>query len=58
MIISERNDETLWLFVNFCEYSGFERSVTSIESSKDYLGKTDTEWMESELEDFVDLFSE
>lgn len=57
MIISERNDIALQLFADYCEYSGFERSVSSIEVSKDYMANADTEWLEAALQGIVDLFS-
>ena len=57
MIIKERNDIALQLYVNYCEYSGFERSISSIESSGDYMAKADNEWLEATLQEIVDLFS-
>ena len=57
MIIKERNDIALQLYVNYCEYSGFERAISSIESSGDYMAKADNEWLEATLKEIVDLFS-
>ena len=57
LIISEKNDIALQLFANYCEYDGFERAISSIESSGDYMAKADTEWLETTLKEVVDLFS-
>ncbi len=56
MIISERNDAALQLYADWCEYSGFERSVSSIETSGDYMAEADTGWLETTLKELVDLF--
>ena len=56
LIISEKNDMALQLFANYCEYDGFERAISSIESSGDYMAKADTEWLETTLKEVVDLF--
>ena len=57
LIIAEKNDIALQLFANYCEYDGFERAISSIESSGDYMAKADTEWLETTLKEVVDLFS-
>ena len=45
------------LFANWCEYGGFERSVTSIGIAKDYMAEADPEWTEEKLTDLVSLFA-
>ncbi len=57
LIIEDKNLTALQLFVNFCDYAGFDRSVSSIEAAKDYLAKPDKEWMEQTLAEMVDLFN-
>ena len=56
MIISERNALALQLFANYCEYAGFERAISSIEESGDYMAKADSEWLENGLLGFAELF--
>ncbi len=57
LIINERNRQALNLFVNYCEYSGFDRSVSSIELSKDYIASPDHMWMDRSLRETVLLFT-
>lgn len=56
LIIRDKNIAALSLFVNYCDYSGFDRSVSSIESSGDYIASPDYEWMEQTLGGIVGLF--
>lgn len=53
LIIKDRNRTALSYFVNFCDYSGFDRSISSIEESKDYIATPDYSWMEEELKELV-----
>lgn len=57
LIIRDRNRTALELFVSFCDYSGFDRSVDSIESSGDYIAAPDYDWMETHLQETVALFN-
>lgn len=56
LIIRERNRMVLSAFVNYCNYSGIERSIISIEQSGDYMAKPDYEWIEEQMQEFVDIF--
>lgn len=56
LIIRDRNRLALSMFVNYCDYSGFDRSVSSIESSKDYIASPDYDWMERKLKETVLMF--
>lgn len=56
LIIQERNRDAMTLFVNFCEYSGFDRSVSSIQLSKDYIATPDNDWIEEQLRATVAIF--
>ncbi len=56
LIIQDRDVSTLKMFVNYCDYSGFDRSISSIESSQEYIASHDYEWMEATLQSFVDIF--
>ena len=57
LIIKEMNRPALSLFVSYCDYSGFDRSISSIESERDYIAKPDYDWMEQILTDTVALFN-
>ena len=57
LIIRDRNKSALSLFVNYCDYSGFDRSVSSIETSKDYIASPDYDWMEKKLKEIVLMFN-
>ncbi|MBP5231634.1 MAG: hypothetical protein ILO68_07875 [Clostridia bacterium] len=57
LILSEKNLLAFQLFADWCEYGGFERSVTSIEIAKDYMAEADPAWAEEKLQDLVSLFS-
>ena len=56
LIIRDRNRTALGLFVNYCDYSGFDRSISSIETSKDYISSPDYEWMEQKLKETILMF--
>ena len=53
-IIEERNREALSQFVSYCAYNGFDRSISSIEKSKDYIAKPDMDLMEKEVIETID----
>ena len=53
LIIQERNRDALDLFVSFCDYAGFDRPVSSIEATKDYISTPDYEWIEQQLKETV-----
>ena len=57
LIIKDMNRPALSLFVSYCDYSGFDRSISSIESERDYIAKPDYDWMEQILTDTVALFN-
>ena len=57
LIISARSSDALSLFVSYCDYSGFDRSVSSIEESMDYIAAPDYDWMEKALEETIALFN-
>ena len=57
LILSEKNLLAFQLFADWCEYGGFERSVTSIEIAKDYMAEADPAWAEEKLTDLVSLFA-
>lgn len=56
LIISAQNRQALDLFADYCDYSGFDRSISSIEESKDYIASPDYDWMESTLDETVQVF--
>ncbi|MBR6442781.1 MAG: hypothetical protein IKS46_03755 [Clostridia bacterium] len=56
LIIGEENRLALGLFANYCDYSGFERPISDIEESGDYIATPDEEWMEKALQEVVELF--
>lgn len=56
LIIREKDRTALDLFVNYCNYSGFDRPLASIEQTRDYMAKPDYDWMEQELQEIVDIF--
>ena len=56
LIIRDRSRIALSYFVNHCDYSGFDRSITSIETSKDYIAVPDYDWMEQKLMEMISLF--
>ena len=58
LIIKDRNSIALSYYVNYCDYSGFERSIDSIGSSGDYIATPDYEWMEKALQETVELFNQ
>ena len=57
LILSEKNLVAFQLFADWCEYGGFERSITSIGIAKDYMAEADPEWTEEKLTDLVSLFA-
>lgn len=57
LIIKARNADALGLFVSYCDYSGFDRSVDSIKESMDYIAAPDYDWMEQALEETIALFN-
>lgn len=58
MIIKDQNALALSQYVNYCDYSGFDRSINSIEFTKEYISSPDPEWMESVLKDNIALFNQ
>ena len=57
LIIEARDYKTLSLFASHCNYSGFERSIASIEEAKDYLTASDWDWAEAAVMDVVKLLN-
>ena len=57
LLIRERNIDALALFATRCEYSGFSRSIESIEESKDYIAAPDAAWTENAIEETIALFN-
>ena len=57
LILQNRNDTALALFVNYCDYSGFDQSVESIRLSKEYMGEEDPQWYEDMMETIVQLLN-
>ena len=58
LIIKDRNSTALNYFVNYCDYSGFERTIDSIKESGDYIADPDYEWMENALQETIELFNQ
>lgn len=58
LIIRSRDRTALRFFVNFCDYSGFDRSISSIESSRDYIASPDYDWMEQTLNQVLDALNQ
>lgn len=58
LIIKGRNYIAMSYFVNYCDYSGFDRSIDSIGSSGDYIATPDYEWMENALQETIDIFNQ
>ncbi len=58
LIIQDQNRTALGLFANYCDYSGFERSVSSIEASGDYIASPDQDWLEDRLQETVSVFAQ
>ena len=57
MLIEEQNYQTLAMFVNYCNYSGFETPIAEIRVNKEYLGTPDYGWMEDALNELVDILN-
>ncbi len=57
LLIRERNIDAFALFATRCEYSGFSRSIESIEESKDYIAAPDAAWTEKAIEETIALFN-
>ena len=57
LIISEKNINTLANFVDFCDYSGFEKPISTIRAQKEYLAGPDAAWMEKAIRETIDLFN-
>lgn len=53
LIIHEQNADALKLFVNFCEYSGFDKPIESIEAEKNYMATPNNDWIEDTLQELV-----
>lgn len=53
LIIREQNTDALKLFVNFCEYSGFDKPIKSIEAEKNYMATPNNDWTEDSLQELV-----
>lgn len=58
MINKEKDEKTLSLFANYCDYSGFEHPIKTIESMKEYLTPSDAQWQEKIMADFLRLFND
>ena len=58
LIIDARDRNTLSLFVNYCDYSGFDRELSSIERSGEYIASPDYEWMDKNLKEMIDLLNQ
>ncbi len=56
LIIESKNTALLQWFVSFCDYAGFDRSISSIESSGEYIASLDEEWTEASLQEFLSVF--
>ncbi|MCR5566056.1 MAG: hypothetical protein K6F61_04330 [Clostridiales bacterium] len=58
LIIAARDAAALGHYVNFCDYSGFEKSIDLIESEKEYLAAPDWDWLEESVQGTVNELSE
>lgn len=56
LIITAQNRQALDLFADYCDYYGFDRSISSIEESGDYIAAPDYDWMVGALDEAVKLF--
>jgi len=57
LIIDAKDMNALAGFVDFCEYSGFDKSIEMIRLSKEYLGTPDYKWLEDSLNAFVEMLT-
>ena len=58
LILEARDAEALYRFANFCNYSGFDTPVEEIRDAKEYLAAPDFEWIETALNELVEMLSE
>ena len=58
MIIDARDKRALALFVQYRNYSGFDLSIESIESSGEYMAVPDDAWREDALNGLVCYMNE
>lgn len=54
MIIADKNYDALALFVDYCDYSGFDQSMESIKLLKEYMATPDEQVLQNMLNDFID----
>jgi hypothetical protein len=47
----------LALFVGYCNYTGFDRSIGDIELTKDYLAPYEEQWAEDALWELTSIFA-
>lgn len=58
LILRDENMNALSLFVAYCDYSGFDRSISSIEESGDYIASPDYNWIEENLQETVNRINQ
>ena len=56
-IIGARDADMLALFVGYCNYTGFDRSIGDIELTKDYLAPYEEQWAEDALRELTGIFA-
>ena len=56
LILQDRNETALNVFVQFCDYSGFDDSMESIEESGAYIAAPDWDWLNDTMKQMVKDF--
>ena len=58
MIISDKDYNALALFVDYCDYAGFDESMESIKLLKEYMATPDEQILENMLKNFIDYLND
>lgn len=56
LVIDARDMEALCEFAEFCNYSGFDTPVETIQANKEYLATPDYDWLETSMNELVSEF--
>ena len=59
LIIQKKDTQALYLYAENCDYSGFDRSMDLIKSSKEFISSPDWAWLESTFQNVMnELFGQ
>ena len=50
LIIENRDAAALGYYVSYCDYGGFEKSISTIEEEREYLAAPDWDWLEETVQ--------